>query len=238
MVALPVRIVQLGVVGILAVACVAAAQARIALTVKCVAISKTACKVTVPLAGGLPNQPFTVRFPGAGYHLQETGGMPVGKVDWELGPPASAPSNYRKGDTEYVSQINAATTNPPGSKAVITFAKASASAPAQTPSATVAKGSFAGTCGGSCSLAFSIGSGGTTLTNVTLGPPACYSGTLSIGTLPVSNDGFNVTIDFNKGAASFSLVGKILSATKATATIVAKCAGKTTTRNVTLAKHG
>lgn len=225
-------------VGALAVACVAQAQARIALTSTCVPVSKTACKVTVPLAGGIPNQPFTVIFPGAGYHLQEAGGMPVGKVDWELGPPASAPSDYRKGDTEYVSQINAAATNPPGSKAVLTFAKAASPASTITSSSTpvAASGSFSGTCGGSCSLSFGLASGGTKLTGVTLGPPACYTGTLAIGTLPVGSGGFNVSINLNKGAATFSITGKIVSATKATATIVAKCAGKTTTRNVTLTK--
>jgi hypothetical protein len=224
------------------------AQARSLLTVTCEPTSKTTCTVVIPIAGGLPNQPLTVIFPAKGYQLSQSGGSPVGKVQWELGPPANAPSDYRDGGTRYVSQISAATANGPGSKAIITFSLPTAPTPtptqAPTTAPTLAPGSFKGSCGtdatgkaNACNVSFSLAPGGKKITSLRFEPPACLINNNTSTTLPVNPDGsFNVTITFNHGTPKFTITGKIVSATKATGTISATCSGKTTTRTLTLTK--
>ena len=237
-------------VGALAVFGVSIAQARSLLTVTCKPKGTKTCTVVIPIAGGLPNQPLTVIFPGKGYQLSRSGGSPVGKVQWELGPPANVPSDYKDGGTRYVSQINAASTNPPGSKALITFSIPTVPSPrptqAPTTSPPLAAGSFKGSCGtdatgkaDACNLSFSLSPGGKRITSLRFEPPACLINNNTSTTLPINADGsFNVTITFNHGTPKFTITGKIVSATKATATITAMCSGKTTTRTLTLSKTG
>jgi hypothetical protein len=225
-----------GFVAALALVATGAAQGRSLLTAHCKPVTKTTCSVVIPIAGGLPQQSFTVIFPSAGYYLEESGGSPVGKAAWELGPPAADPSDYRDGDTEYVSQISADTTDPPGSKAIVTFAKAAVPTPSATPIG--AKGSFSGTCGTGCSLSFTLAANGTSLSDLLLQPPACLSSPLSSdGTLPVVAGSFNISINVNNGAAHITVEGKMVGPTKATATLSATCAGKTTSRTVALTKR-
>lgn len=234
----------------LALLAASGAQARSALTVHCMPTSKTSCTVVISAAGGLPDQPFTVIFPGKGYALSESGGTPAGKVDWELGPPADVPSDYRDGDTRYVSQIDAAASNAPGTKIIITFMLRSALSPSggQAPAAgpTVTAGIYSGTCGAdasgkanACQVSFSLSAGGRRIVNLRFEPPACLLNNDTETSLPVGAGGsFNVTITFDHGTPKFTISGQILSASKATATISASCSGKTTTRTLTLHGHG
>ena len=169
-----------------------------------------------------------------------------------LGPPGNAPSDYRDGGTRYVSQIAAATTNPPGSKAVTQVQplhRANPRADAGAKHLAAARGwelqgILRNRCRparrtAACFVSFSLAAGGKRINGLRFEPPACLVNNNTSTTLPVNSDGsFNVTITFNHGAPKFTIQGKIVSASKATATISATCAGKTTTRTLTLSKSG
>ena len=119
---------------------------------------------------------------------------------------------------------------------------AARAAPAATP---IPSGSFVGTCGKDatgakpCQVSFTLSDAGKRITDFRFEPPSCLVNNNTVTTTPVqSGDSFGFVITYNGGSPKFAILGKILSATKATVTLKASCQGKTTTRSMTLTKRG
>ncbi len=119
-------------------------------------------------------------------------------------------------------------------------------APTTTPTSTqLPSGTFLGTCGKDatgakpCQVSFMLTDRGQRVANLQFEPPSCLVNNKTSSTVPVlPGRRFKLSITLGSDSPRFMIVGRIVSGTKAIATLTATCHGKTTTRTATLTKHG